>query len=42
MRKNRKDGFWIYRKSITTRSGKTIYAWQYGKRAFKIWVTTDK
>jgi len=37
--KSRKDGYWIYRPYITTRAGKRLWAWQYGKRAFRIWVT---
>ncbi len=28
-------GYWIYRKSIRTRSGRIIYASSYGLRAFK-------
>lgn len=28
---------WIYTPYITTKSGKRIYAYQYGKRAFRFW-----
>jgi len=38
--KPRKDGYYIFRTSITTRSGKRIHAWQYGLKAFRIWVST--
>jgi len=31
-------GYYIYRPRITTKSGKVIYAWQYGRKAFRIWV----
>lgn len=37
--KRRKDGYWIFRPCITTRSGKRIWAWTYGLKAFRIWVT---
>ena len=30
---------WIFRAWVTTKSGERIYARDYGKRAFKIWVT---
>ncbi|MGD1043231.1 MAG: hypothetical protein ABR913_09275 [Sedimentisphaerales bacterium] len=36
--KRAERGHWIYRKSITTKRGKVLYAWQYGHRAFRIWV----
>ena len=29
---------WIFRAWITTRDGQRIYAKDYGKRAFRIWV----
>lgn len=29
---------WIYTTYITTKSGKRIYAWQHGKKAFRFWV----
>lgn len=29
---------WIFRTWITTKSGERIYARDYGKRAFRIWV----
>lgn len=29
---------WIFRTWITTRDGSRIYAKDYGKRAFRIWV----
>lgn len=31
-------GRWIYRTRITTRRGKVLYAWQYGLKAFRLWV----
>lgn len=37
--KKSKDGRWIFTSYITTKSGKRIYAWMYGKKAFRIWVT---
>lgn len=33
-----KEGHWIYRKSIRTKSGKIIYASHYGKKAFRIFI----
>lgn len=29
---------WIFRKWITTKNGERLYASNYGKRAFRIWV----
>ena len=29
---------WIFRASIRTKDGQVIYAREYGKRAFKIWI----
>lgn len=29
---------WIYRPWITTKDGKRLYARNYGKKAFRIWV----
>lgn len=37
-KQNRQDGHYIYRTSIRTRTGRRIFAWQYGLKAFKIWV----
>jgi hypothetical protein len=36
--KHRRNGYYIFRPWITTRTGHRIYAWQYGKKAFKIWI----
>lgn len=37
------DGYeWIYVASFTTRSGRKIYAKQYGKKAFRIPIKKDK
>lgn len=33
---------YIYRASITTKDGVKIYAKDYGKRAFRIWVEPGK
>lgn len=33
---------YIFRASITLRDGSKIYARDYGKRAFKIWVSGPK
>ncbi len=35
-------GYYIYTKYITLKDGTRIYAEQYGKRAFRIWVSTKK
>jgi hypothetical protein len=35
---NRQDGHYIYTARIRTKTGRVIYAWQYGLKAFKIWV----
>jgi len=35
----KKKGRWIYTSFITLRNGKRLYAWQKGKKAFRIWVT---
>ncbi len=32
---------YIYRQSIRLRDGRRIYAWQYGKQAFKIEIEYD-
>ena len=32
---------YIYRKSIQLRNGKRIFAWQYGKKAFRIKIKDD-
>ncbi len=37
--KKSKDGYWIFRPFITTRTGKRIWARWYGLKAFRIWVT---
>lgn len=29
---------WIFRTWVTTKSGERIYAKDYGKRAFRIWI----
>ena len=34
--------YYIYTKYITLKDGTRIYAEQYGKRAFRIWVSTKK
>ena len=36
------DGYYIYTKYITLKDGTRIYAEQYGKRAFRIWVSSKK
>ncbi len=33
---------YIFRTSITTKDGTKLYARDYGKRAFRIWVGPDK
>lgn len=33
---------WIFRAWMTTRDGERIYAKNYGKKAFRIWVDTKK
>ena len=33
---------WIFRTWTTTRDGERIYAKDYGKRAFRIWVDSKK
>lgn len=33
---------WIFRSWITTKNGDRIYAKDYGKRAFRIWVSKQK
>jgi hypothetical protein len=35
-------GYYIFVAYITTRSGRRIYASQYGLRAFRIWVDESK
>lgn len=37
--KSSKKGYYILRAWITTKDGKKIYARDYGKRAFPIWIT---
>lgn len=37
--KSSKKGYYILRASTTTKDGKKIYARDYGKRAFSIWIT---
>lgn len=37
---NKDEGRWIFTPYITTKSGKRIWARWYGKKAFRIWVTT--
>jgi len=32
------NGHWGYTAYITLRNGRRIYASQYGKRAFRIWI----
>ena len=36
--KAKKQGHWIFRPYITLRNGSVIWAYQYGLKAFKIWV----
>ena len=36
------SGYYIYTKYITLKDGSRIYAEQYGKRAFRIWVSSKK
>jgi len=36
------EGRYIYRASIRTRTGKRIYAWQYGIKAFRIRMRHDQ
>jgi hypothetical protein len=31
----------IFVNRITTKTGKVLYAWQYGKKAFAIWVNEN-
>ena len=40
-KKQKSKGFYILRASKTV-NGEKIYARDYGKRAFRIWVTLDK
>ena len=37
--KSSQKGYFIFRTWITTKDGKKIYARDYGKRAFPIWIT---
>jgi len=37
---SRKDGYWIFRPYITTKTGKVIWASWYGLKVFRIWVST--
>nr|CBX28281.1 unknown protein [uncultured Desulfobacterium sp.] len=37
-----KDSEYIYTKYITTKSGKKIYAYQYGLKAFRIKIKSKK
>lgn len=40
MGKNKKTGgYYIFRASMTTKDGRKIYARDYGKRAFRIWIS---
>lgn len=36
MARSNKNAGYIFRSYITTKNGVRIYAWQYGKKAFKI------
>ena len=35
-------GFFIFRASIKTKDGQVLYARDYGKKAFKIWISGPK
>lgn len=35
---DKSNGRWVYTAYITLKNGKRIYARQYGKKAFRIWV----
>ena len=37
---NSDDGYYIYTKYITLKDGTRLYAEKYGKRAFRIWVSS--
>ena len=38
-KEKKKGGYYIFRASFTTKDGKKIYAKDYGKRAFRIWIS---
>jgi hypothetical protein len=38
--KIKERGYYIFRTRITTKSGKILYAREYGRKAFRIWVKT--
>jgi hypothetical protein len=40
MKRSKEQGYWIFRPYITLRNGKIIWAYQYGLRAFRIWIAT--
>lgn len=42
MENTSKYGYYIFTKYITLKDGTRIYAEKYGKRAFRIWVSTKK
>lgn len=42
MKNSSKCGYYIFMKYITRKDGTRIYAERYGKRAFRIWVSTKK
>ncbi len=42
MEKTYDCGYYIFTKFITLKDGTRIYAEQYGKRAFRIWVGSRK
>ena len=42
MADNYVSGYYLYTKYITLKNGARIYAEQYGKRAFRIWVNSKK
>lgn len=42
MTQEKTGGYWIYRPWVTTKDGRKIYAKNYGKKAFRIWVEGPK
>ena len=42
MAANKKAGYYIFRAWIHLKNGTKIYARDYGKRAFKIWISLTK